>query len=123
MLATSLEAATNDLPNIRDTVNKLWVDISRFGPAIPSFAEVHLPGLGDFQVPPPPPPPPPPPRSWVDKSVDWVASNPWTVAGLSAGAIGAGLLVGYSTRRTLHSRRIKTTAKTASRERRKVIGM
>ncbi|EGN95563.1 hypothetical protein SERLA73DRAFT_60342 [Serpula lacrymans var. lacrymans S7.3] len=83
------------LPNIREAVNRLWIDLARFGPpGIQNFPDIHMPSLGAFEV--PPPPPPPPPKSLLDKTGDWAASHPWLSSGLIATALGAGLLVGYS---------------------------
>lgn len=115
----SLSAATPDLPGVRETFNRLWDDVSRFGPNLPDI-HVRMSGLGDFHVP-PPPPPPPPPKNVLDKVVDWCQENPWIV--LSVG-LGAGLLVGYGSHkyrvhRKQRVRHISTTS--TSRERRQVV--
>lgn len=108
----------SDLPNLREAVNRLWVDISRYGPGIPAFPE-GIPGLGDFEVP-PPPATPPPPKSWIDKSSAWVEKNPWSAAGIATGVVGAGLLTGYGAfyLKNLKIQKLKAIAA----ERRKVIG-
>jgi len=117
----SLSAATPDLPGVRETFNRLWDDVSRFGPNLPDI-HVRVPSLGDFHVP-PPPPPPPPPKSIVEKSIDWCQENPWAVLGLG---LGAGLLVGYGShkyrvyRRQRGVRHISTVS--VPRERRQVVG-
>ena len=115
---SSVSALTAGLPDVQDAVNRLWVDISRYGPAFP---EVHLPALGDFQVPPPPPPPPPRPTSWLENSHAWISKHPWETFGLIIGATGTGLLlVGY-TRAYKHKHRPQN-AKTQKYERRQVVG-
>ncbi|KIL00949.1 hypothetical protein PAXRUDRAFT_821158 [Paxillus rubicundulus Ve08.2h10] len=110
----SLAAVSPDLPNVREAVNRLWVDISRFGPpSFPSLPDIHVPGLGAFEIPPPPlPPPPPPPKSFINKIEDWIIQHPWITSGMVISALGAGLLAGYSTvhTRSVHRRRIKTAA-------------
>ena len=118
LLYSSVYFATPDLPNLREVVNRLWDDVSRYGPpGLPtSFPEI--PNLGVFEV--PPPPPPVVPKSWMDKSADWVRGHPWTTSGLVAGVVGAGLLVGYGVYRTRETRVRKIKAVT--RERRQVIG-
>jgi hypothetical protein len=116
-----LFSATPDLPNVREAVHRLWLDVSRFGPQnLPSLPDIHVPGLGAFEV--PPPPPPPPPRSWLENSADWVSLHPWAVGGIVASVTGASLLVGYSSmHRHARFKRVKAIA-TATAERRQVIG-
>ena len=114
----SLSAATPDLPGVRETFNRLWDDVSRFGPNLPDI-HVRVPGLGDFHV--PPPPPPPPPKTIVEKSIDWCQENPWTVLGVG---LGAGLLFGYGSHKyRVHRRQRARYISTASvpRERRQVV--
>lgn len=118
---SSLSAATTDFPNVHEAVNRLWLDISRYGPGMPTFPDMHLPSLGDFQVPPPPPPPPPPPHlSWLSKSADWFGRHPWTTSAMVIGIAGTGLLVGYSTIDT--KKRNKYRMKTQTTERQQVVG-
>jgi hypothetical protein len=115
----SLSAASPDLIAVRETFNRLWDDISRFGPG---FSYIRVPSLGDFQIP-PPPPPPPPPKSFWEKSTDWCSDHPWKVVGIGVGVVGAGLLVGYGShtaRRVAGHRKAKSTA--ISNERRQVVG-
>lgn len=117
---SSLSAATTDLPNIHDAFNKLWLDIARYGPPIPSFPAMHVPVLGDFHLPPPPPPPPPPSNlSWLRESADWTRQHPWTMSGIVL--VGASLMVGY---RSAHARRRNEQyrVKSQSHERRQVVG-
>ncbi|KAK0196748.1 hypothetical protein F5146DRAFT_1012805, partial [Armillaria mellea] len=116
ILFSSLSSATPDIPRIRDSFNQLWTDVTRYGPGIPK----HIPGLGDFEVPPPPPPPPPPP-TWVESTADWVERNPWTTGGIAVGVVGTGLLVGYGGvyMRTVRARRLKALA---SEKRQVVLG-
>lgn len=114
---SSLSAATTDMPNVQEAVNRLWLDISRYGPGMP---EIHLPSLGNFQVPPPPPPPPPPPHlTWLSRSADCIGRHPWTTSAVVIGVAGAGLLLVYrtigATKRNKY--RIKTTS-----ERQQVVG-
>ncbi|KAG5645080.1 hypothetical protein DXG03_007170 [Asterophora parasitica] len=120
---SSLAAATTDLPNIHEAVNRLWIDIARYGPGMPSFPEMHLPALGDFQVPPPPPPPPPPVHiSLLEKSTNLAKRHPWVISSVAVGVVGAGLLVGYSrfnARKRCHQKDYK--AKAQSTERRQVV--
>ena len=116
----SLSAATPDLPGVRETFDRLWDDVSRFGPNLPDI-HVRMPGLGEFHVP-PPPPPPPAPKNVVESLVDWCQGNPWTVLGVG---LGAGLLVGYGSHKyRIHRRQRFRHISTASisRERRQVVG-
>ncbi|KAF7440581.1 hypothetical protein PC9H_000927 [Pleurotus ostreatus] len=110
-----------EVPSVREAVNRLWLDISRYGPSIPSLQE-GLPTLGVFQVPPPPPPPPPPPlpESLFSHPLAWAAQNPWKASGLAVGIVGTGLFVGYSSslRRASLSRK---KLKASSNERRQVV--
>ncbi|KAL0061040.1 hypothetical protein AAF712_012161 [Marasmius tenuissimus] len=91
LIYSSLDAASPGA--IRETINQIWVDITRYGPSLPNIPEVRLPGLGAFEV--PPPPPPPPPSSWYERSLDWAEKHPWKARGVIAGVVGGGLLVGY----------------------------
>ncbi|EPQ57977.1 hypothetical protein GLOTRDRAFT_136789 [Gloeophyllum trabeum ATCC 11539] len=122
-LFLSSTSSVPDFPNVRDAVHRLWADISRFGPpGWSSFPDIHLPSLGDFEIPPrPPPPPPPPPKSAIEKSFDWISDHPKTTAGIAVGLAGAGLWVGYGSfvARTYHKRgkRVQTRAD----ERRQVV--
>jgi hypothetical protein len=111
-------SATPDLPNVREAFHRLWVDVSRFGPQnLPSLPEMHVPGLGAFEL--PPPSPPPPPKSWLENSADWVSLHPWAVGGIVATVTGASLLVGYS---SMHRHaRFKKVKPAAIAERRQVI--
>ncbi|KAF9469250.1 hypothetical protein BDZ94DRAFT_1303744 [Collybia nuda] len=116
---SSLSAATTDLPNIHEAVNRLWVDIARYGPGLPAFPEVRLPSLGDFQVPPPPPPPPSTHVTWLNQSVHWAGQHPWKVSGIAVGVVGASLLVGYRAMDTRKRNRYRVKAE--SKERRQVV--
>ncbi|GBE81750.1 predicted protein [Sparassis crispa] len=122
-LLSSLQAVTPDLPHVNEAMHRLWEDVSRFGPkSLPSLPDIHLPGIGPFEVPPPPPPPPPPKKFW-EESAHWVSEHPWTTAGIGVGVVGAGLLVGYGSFHifTRRSRRTKAAVGTASTERRQVV--
>jgi hypothetical protein len=118
---SSLSAATADFPSVYEAVNRLWLDISRYGPGMPTFPEMHLPHLGDFQVPPPPPPPPPPPHlTWLSRSANWLTRNPWMTSTVVVGVVGIGLLAGYRVADTRKQRRYR--AKTQTSERQQVVG-
>ncbi|KAG2158511.1 uncharacterized protein EDB93DRAFT_1238246 [Suillus bovinus] len=120
-LTDTLVVASPGLPNIREAVHRLWVDISRFGPpGLSSFPDIHVPGLGAFEVP-PPPPPPPPPRTLVEKAGDWIMENPWKSSSIAVTALGAGLLAGYTTfhMTRVHKRRVRST--TVTPEKRQVV--
>lgn len=120
-LTNSLAAASPGLPNIREAVHRLWVDISRFGPpGLPSFPDIHVPGLGAFEVP-PPPPPPPPPRTLVEKAGDWIIEHPWKSSGVAVAALGAGLLAGYTTFRMTHAHKRRVRSTTVTPEKRQVV--
>lgn len=119
IVVTSLSAATPDLGQVSEAINRLWQDVLRHSPqAVPAT----LKGLGAFEVPPPPPPPPPPKGLW-ENTADWVADHPWTVAGLGIGVVGAGLLVGYASPRFHRRTRVGARRHVAptSTERRQVI--
>ncbi|THH27049.1 hypothetical protein EUX98_g7133 [Antrodiella citrinella] len=118
----SLSAASPDLPNVRQAIQRLWEDVLRHGPqALPSLPDLHLPGLGAFEVP-PPPPPPPPPKSMFDKTADWMGEHKWTTAFVGISLISAGLLVGYSTLQYQHHMRSRKTVRASgSTERRQIV--
>ena len=91
IVASSLSAATPDLPKVTEAIHRLWQDVLRHSPqAMPA-----LKGLGAFEVPPPPPPPPPPKSLW-ENTAGWFSDHPWTTAGITVGLIGSSLLVGYA---------------------------
>ncbi|KZT69751.1 hypothetical protein DAEQUDRAFT_709459 [Daedalea quercina L-15889] len=121
LLFSSLQAATPDLPRVSEAIHRLWEDVSRFGPqSLPPLPDLHIPGLGAFEVPPPPPPPPPPPaQSFLQHTANWVADHPWTTAGITIGAVGTGLLVGYGYYHT-GSATVRVRA-TATSDRRQVV--
>lgn len=122
-LIDSLAAASPDIPNIREAVNRLWVDISRFGPpGLSSFPEIRVPGLGAFEVP-PPPPPPPPPRSLIEKASDWFVEHPWKSSGIAVTVLGVGLLAGYTTYRMTHYHKRRLRSTTVTPEKRQVVGV
>jgi len=113
-----------ELPNVRDAANSLWEDITRYGPNMPNInlpKQVHIPGLGDFELPPPPPPPPPvQPLSLYEQTLNWVAKNPKKTAGIVVGSVGTTLLVGYG-RVYLKSQRLRKL-KASALDRRQVVG-
>ncbi|KAF9527049.1 hypothetical protein CPB83DRAFT_857058 [Crepidotus variabilis] len=111
---SSLTAVTYSLPDVHEVANKLWVDIARYGPGLPSLPDVNMGSLGPFQVPPPPPPSPPPLSStWIEISNRWIQMHPWKVSGLTVGAVGVGLYVGYG--RSLSKRRSRFKAQKSHR--------
>ncbi len=120
---SSLSASTPDLPNVREAINRLWEDVSRFGPqALPPLPDIKIPGLGPFEVP-PPPPPPPPPKAPLEMLADWAESRRWTIAAVGLGAIGIGVLAGvgkFHLKRKAGLRKLKASA---TQERRQVVGM
>lgn len=118
LVSESLTAASLDLPHIREAINRLWVDITRYGPPFP---EIHAGRLGPFELPAPPPPPPPPPKSLIEKTGDWLKDHSWIVSGLVLSTLGFGLLVGYRAVSAKHTfrRRIKLT--TTVPEKRQVV--
>ncbi|KAJ7221046.1 hypothetical protein B0H12DRAFT_1151998 [Mycena haematopus] len=113
-----LDDMFQSLENIPRTISQVWQDITRYGPPMPSFPEVHLGGLGDFEIP-PPPPPPPPSTTWVQESTDWIQNNPRQTAGIIAGGIlGTGIIsYGPVYMRIWRARRLKEKAN----ERRQVV--
>ena len=107
------------MPNIQEALNRLWADVSRFGPSIP---EIRLPVI--IEVPPPPPPPPPPPtNSLLDSLTDWATENPWKASSLGVGVAGFGLLVGYNAYRARTQSRLHKRHHTTTHERRQVVGV
>jgi hypothetical protein len=114
-----LEDMFQSLESMPSAISQLWADITRYGPQIPSFPDVHLPGgLGDFEI--PPPPPPPPPATWIEQSTEWIHKNPRQTAGIIAGGVlGTGLIsYGAVYMRTLRARRLKEK----TNERRQAVG-
>jgi hypothetical protein len=96
---SSYHAATADIPSMQAIVNRIWVDLGRYGPPT-----IPLPGLGVFEVPPPPPPPEPNP-SWLERTGGWIANNRWKALGLGLCiVVGSGLLVGYASAKIRRSR-------------------
>jgi hypothetical protein len=115
----SYSSARAEMPNINEALNRLWADVSRFGPPIP---EIRLPVL--IEVPPPPPPPLPSPQSSIlDNVTDWAAENPWKASSLGVGVVGMGLLVGYNAYRAKTQARLHKRCHTTTHERRQVVGM
>lgn len=121
----SVSSITHSLPDVHDVANKMWIDISRYGPGLPAFPEVHLPSLGDFQVPPPPPPAPEPlPSSAIHTLAKWTQDHPRKAAGVVVGVLGTGLLVGYRMASSKPRPRVAAhkASSTQSSERRQVVG-
>ena len=117
LVAHALTAASPDLPSIQEALNRLWLDISRFGPpGLPSLPDIRVPALGAFEV------PPPPPKSLIDNAGDYIVQHPWKTSGMVVSALGAGLLVGYGVirMRSLKGRRVKVMSPQS--ERRQAIG-
>jgi len=117
-LSSSLTNVAPDVPHLRQVVNRIWDDITRFGP--PSIPQ--LPGLGSFEVPAKAPlPAPPPPLAWSESVSEWVGEHKLLVAGAGVGIVGGGLLVGYSVWR--YRRYLTVTRRREAKERREVVGM
>jgi hypothetical protein len=112
----SFSSARAEMPNVQEALNRLWADVSRFGPAIP---EIRLPVLIEVPPPPPPPPPPLPKSSILDNVTDWAAENPWKASSV----VGMGLLVGYNAYRARTHARLQKRPHTTNHERRQVVGM
>ena len=95
LIISSYEFVT-DVDAINDSVHRLWMHVSRFGP--PEMPDLNLRGLGRFEVPPPPPPPLLPLASptWYEEIGHWASRNKVLVGSVCIGAAGAGLLAGYS---------------------------
>ena len=122
LFADALAAASFDLPNVREAVNRLWIDITRYGPpGITSLPEIHGGRLGPFELP-PPPPSTPLPRSLTEKAGDWLKEHPWIVSGVVVSTVGVGLFAGYCVLSTRYPsrRRIKPAAMVP--EKRQVVG-
>ncbi len=91
-VSSSFVSVAPDIPAITDAIHRLWLDVSRFGP--PELPDIHLPGLGSFEVPLALPPPPPPPQlTWVERAVDWAGRHRKV---MGACIVGASFAVGYS---------------------------
>ena len=112
-----LHSAWSDLPDVRDALDRLWQDVSRYGPQLPK--NVRVPGLGDFEVPAPPPPPPPPP-AWSERAVGWVERHPYGAAGAVVAVAAGGLIVGYGPAYARSLRAARRREET--QERRQVVG-
>ncbi|KAI5124295.1 hypothetical protein M0805_008903 [Coniferiporia weirii] len=118
-------AYVSDIHAINDSVNRLWMHVSRFGP--PEMPVLNLPGLGRFDVPPPPPLPPPPPiqTSWCEGVGAWAGRNKALVGAVCVGAVGAGLLAGYSAsayaKTRARSRRAQRTVGSGTSSRRLIV--
>ena len=106
------------LPSFHEVTDRLWIDISRYGPGLPAFPEVHIPSLGDFQIPPPPPPPPASPASqWLEKSSNWIGKHPWKTLGIFISLAGlAGYIVTQARRKELHRLRRQQVKSSARRQ-------
>lgn len=121
LVVNTLAAASPDLPNVQEALNRLWLDISRFGPpGLPSLPDIHVPGLGAFEV--PPPPPPPPPKSLIDNAGDCIVQHPWITSGMVISALGTGLLVGYGVVRMRSLKGTRVKAISPQSEKRQVVG-
>lgn len=123
VVADALTAASADLPTIQETMNRLWLDISRFGPhRLPSLPDIHVPGLGTFEVP-PPPPPPLPPKPWISNAGDYVVQHPWITSGMVVSALGVGVLVGCGAVRTRSLKRRRANIFSPKPEKRQAVGV
>jgi len=115
----SFSSAKAEMPNIQEALNRLWADVSRFGPSMP---EIRLPVIVEVPPPPPPPPPPSPSSSLLDDVADWATEHPWKASSLGVGVVGLGLLVGYHAYRARTQSRLHKRYHTATHERRQVVG-
>ena len=123
---SSTYAFVTDVNAVQESVHSLWRHASRFGP--PEMPEINLPSLGFYEVPAPPPPPPPTmSNSWLGDVARWAGRNKTLVGVMCIGAVGAGLLAGYSTssiaRASAKTKRIQKTVGLGSSTRRLVVGM
>ncbi|EJD05697.1 uncharacterized protein FOMMEDRAFT_139062 [Fomitiporia mediterranea MF3/22] len=124
-LVVSSYAFITDVDAINDSVQRLWMHVSRFGP--PEMPDIRLPSLGRFEVPAPLPPPPPlpPTTTWYEDVADWASRNKILVGTMCVGAVGAGLLAGYSAssyaRARARARRTQKTIGTSTNNRRLVV--
>lgn len=116
-LSSSLTSVAPDLPHLHEIANRIWADITRFGP--PSLPQ--LPGLGSFEVPPSPPPPPPTPPTWSEGLGEWASEHKLAIAGGSV-VVGAGLVAGYGVLKYKRDVAMHAKRKDASKERREVVG-
>ncbi|KAF7322460.1 Protein kinase domain-containing protein [Mycena chlorophos] len=113
LLEDTLDSMLESLEAMPSTLHQIWVDITRYGPPLPSFPDVHLPTLGgDFEIPPPPPPPPPP--TWTNYSLHWIQQNPKQIVG---GVVGTGLIL-YG---AAYMRKMRVSKDHKPRERRQVV--
>ncbi|KAF7295458.1 Protein kinase domain-containing protein [Mycena indigotica] len=116
LLEDALDNVLETLEQMPSMVSQIIADITRYGPPLPSFPDVHLPGhLGDFEIPPPPPPPPPP--TFIENAASWVHDNPRQLAG---GLLGTGLVL-YGAAYMHKSRAWKLLKEKATAERRQVV--
>lgn len=108
-----------ELPNVSETVNQLWLDITRYGPSMPNMPNVHIPGLGDFEIPPPVRPVAPPPTRY-ERALSWAEDHPWKAGAVLGGIAGTGIMAVYGGvyLRAMKARRLKAAAS----ERRQVVG-
>ncbi|KAJ7074165.1 hypothetical protein C8F01DRAFT_1205345 [Mycena amicta] len=115
LLEDTLDSMLESLESMPSTISQIIADITRYGPPLPSFPDIHLPtGLGDFEIPPPPRHTSP---TWLQRSVAWAQDNPRKLVG---GLLGTGLIVyGAAYMRKLRARKM---LKEKSNERRQVVG-
>jgi len=116
----SFSSAKAEMPNIQEAFNRLWADVSRFGPSMP---EIRLPVTVEVPPPPPPPPPPLPPNSRLDDMADWAIENPWKASSLGVGVVGLCLLVGFHAYQARTLSKLHKRNHSATHERRRVVGM
>ncbi|TFK30045.1 hypothetical protein FA15DRAFT_663372 [Coprinopsis marcescibilis] len=109
------------LPDVHDVVNRLWVDISRYGPGLPAFPEVRVPSLGDFQVPPPPPLPSSSSTSVLKLTGNWIRDHPKTVTAATISVVGVGLWAGRRRLPSINHSKRASVAQRGPTERRQVV--
>lgn len=125
-ISSSFASVAPDIQGINDAINQLWRDVTRFGH--PEMPDLHLPralGMFDVPAPPPPPPPPAPPAGLCESTLTFVSRNRKMAGVVCVGAIGAGLLVGYSASAFIQARtrRVRGAVGTSSATRRLIVGM
>ncbi|KAF7311438.1 Protein kinase domain-containing protein [Mycena kentingensis (nom. inval.)] len=120
LVEETLDSVLETLENIPTTLTQAWYDITRYGPPLPSFPDVHLPTSlgGEFHIPAPPPPPPP---TALERATSWAHEHPKQLAALVGGGVfGTGLIL-YGTAYMRKTRLRKMKEKAAAADRRQVV--
>jgi hypothetical protein len=121
-IATSFTTVAPDISGLTDAINRLWFEVTRYGPPeLPTLQDI--PGLGNFEIPPPRPLPPPPELTWLEKAQEWMSKHRVTTLVVS---VGLGFAVAYgavSLHSRLHARAGGKRVRGEGLPRRKVVGM